>query len=394
MGHHLLLLPLAWLAVTTVRDDLRHRRIYNRRLIAALGMGLAAYLLLALLEPGAAESWLRSAPAPGGGSWIAGAALNLAVGLAVGVTLWSLGVWAAGDAKLFAVYALCIPPPIYTRSYLPGFPAAALLVNVFALVFLLLAADLLRTAIPAGLRATADPVRRGELLRAIPVGVGRWLPLLLAFTAMFAGIRALREASREMVAPVLQVGDFTMFLLLFAVFRPLARVVVTRWGAVLFAIAGTAALSFLGLRYGLAALPGFVVPSLYAVVLLVFARTYPRFGAVHSRACVGDLAAGAVLAPESLRLLQARERREVEALGEDAPAPDEDPPGTTPRPSRIGSLSADGLTEEQVRFIRTRYNDDEPILIARTLPFSPLLAAGAAVTWIAGGPLTVLVTIR
>ena len=94
---------------------------------------------------------------------------------------------------------------------------------------------------------TADPVRRGELLRAIPVGVGRWLPLLLAFTAMFAGIRALREASREMVAPVLQVGDFTMFLLLFAVFRPLARVVVTRWGAVLFAIAGTAALSFLGL---------------------------------------------------------------------------------------------------------------------------------------------------
>ncbi len=394
MGHHLLLVPLIWLATVTVRDDLRHGRIPNVHLATALGMGVLAFLLLALLELGGAEPWLRSGEVPAEGwHWLSGTGLNLAVGLPVAILLWLLGVWAAGDAKLFTVYAFLIPPACYTRSYLPGFPALPLLVNVFALVFVLLAAELLRRGVPRAVRALADPQRRAALVRGLPGGARRTLPLLLAFTAMFAGIRALREASREALDPVLEVGDFTMFLLLFAFFRPLARVIVTRWGALVFSLAAVVALGILASRHGLGALPGVVVPSAYAVVLLIFARAYPELGSATRRVRVGDLREGMLLGAPSLVLLRAREQRELVELGEAAPGPDEEVPGTTPRPSRLGSLATDGLTAEQIRYVRTRYDDDEPIDVARTLPFSPLLAAGVVVTYVLGGPLTMYLTI-
>ncbi len=389
MGHHLLLAPLVWLAVTSIRGDLAHGLIPNRRLAIALAAGAGCYLLLGLLELGGAESWLRAGPAPDDSwHWASGVALNLAIGLPVAILLWILGVWAAGDAKLFVVYAFLIPPACYTRSYLPGFPALPLLVNVFALVFLLLTADLLRSGLPRALRALADPAARAKLWKGLPAAARRGVPLLLAFTAMFAGIRALREASRETLDPVLHVGDFTMFLLLFALFRPLARVIVTRWGAVVFSVVAVGALVHLASRHGLGALPGFVVPSVYAVVLLVFARAYPSLGPASRRIRVGELREGMLFAPESLALLRAREQRELAEMGDDAPGPDEEPAGTTPRPSRLGSVTPDGLTAEQIRYVRTRYDDDQPVEVARTLPFSPLLATGVAVTYVVGGPLT------
>jgi len=394
VGHHVLALPLIWLAVTTVREDLLRGRIANRRLLIALAAGASAYLLLGLLEVAAAHPTLLSGGAPGGSwHWSAGVALNLCVGLPVAIVLWQLGVWAAGDAKLFVVYAVLLPPACYTRSYLPGFPALTLLVNVFALVFLLLLADLIRSGLPRLVRRLADPADRQRLVQQAPGALVRALPLLLAFTAMFAGIRALREASRDTLAPVLDVGDFTMFLLLFALFRPLARVILTRPGALVFSGLAVAALVFLGSRHGVAALPGLVIPSAYAVVLLVFARAYPGIGPATTRTRVGELRPGIMLAPASLHRLRAREEQELAELGERAPAPGEEAPGTTPRPTRLGAVTADGLSVEQIRYIRTRYNDDEPVEVARTLPFSPLLAAGVLVTYLVGGPLTMALTI-
>ena len=64
MGHHLLLLPLVYLTVATMRDDLLDRRIYNRRLLQGLGIGAAAYAVLLVAEwAGAGPLWC-SGPAP------------------------------------------------------------------------------------------------------------------------------------------------------------------------------------------------------------------------------------------------------------------------------------------------------------------------------------------
>ena len=391
MGHWLLLLPIVVVAVLTVRDDLRDGRIYNRRLLQGLAAGAAAYLLLLLLEASGAPAALCAPPIPGEvWHWSGAVLLDLSVGLLVAIGLWLLGVWAAGDAKLFTLYAFLVPPCCYTLTWLPGFPALPLLVNTFAIVFCYLAIDLARTGLPVVVRGALDTQRRSAALAAIPGAVPRIVPLVLAFTAMFAGIRALREASREGIAPLIEIGDFTMFLILFALFRPLSRVITTRWGAVGFTVASLAALSFLGTRHGIAALPSLILPSLLAVVLVLFARAYPAWGAVTRHVNVGDLRPGMLLGTESLLRLRAREEDDLKELGDVAPAPDTEEPGTTPRPTRLGSLTADGLSAEQIRYVRTRYDDDEAIAVERTLPFSPFLAAGALLTFFLGGSLSAL----
>ena len=391
MGHYLLLLPVLFVAAASIRDDLASGLIYNRRLLQGLAGGGAAYLMLALLELAGAGPELCSAP-PAGGSWpwFAVVPLNLVIGLAVAVLLWVMQIWAAGDAKLFALYAFLVPPAVYTRTYMAGFPALPMLVNVFALVFAFLALDLLRTGLPALLRGGMDPARRSAALRAAPGTLVKALPLLLSFTAIFAAIRLLRALSREELQPLLGVGDFTLFMILFVAFRPLSRLLTTRGGAIVFTVISLAALLLMGARHGVGALPELMAPSVMAVALLLFARAYPKLGEATRKTTVGRLKPGAVLSLETLRILGAREQQEVADLGDAAPAPDEEQAGSTARPSRLGSLSADGLTEEQIRYIRTRYDDDETIAISRTLPFSPFLAAGALLTWGLGGPLTAL----
>ncbi len=391
MGHHLLLVPLLLLAVSAFRDDLLHRRIFNRRLVQGLIAGVAAYGLLGALEwAGVPAPWC-SGPAPAGPlHWSGAVALSLGVGLGVAIVLWLLGIWAAGDAKLFAVLAFLIPPALYTRSYLPGFPGLPILVNVFALVFLYLIADLLVTRGPAAWAALRDPGRRRELLRAAPGAALGIVPLLLVLVAMFAGLRAIREAAREGLTPWLHVGDFTLFLVLFVVFRPLAALAHSRAGAIAFTIASLAALLFLAERQGLAALPALVTPSLFALALLLFARLYTGVATTTQVIRVGDLRPGMVLGRQSLSILRSREADEVEAMGPGAPGPDEERPNSTRVPSRIGTMSADGLEKEQIRYIRTRYDDDREVQIERTVPFSPFLAAGALLTAVLGGPVTAL----
>jgi hypothetical protein len=382
VGHHLLLVPIAFIAVYTVRDDLRHGRIFNRRVLQGLAMGVAAYLLLLGAEHVPVPAWLCSGPPAGGDlHWGLVAIQNLGLGLGVGILLWLLGVWAAGDAKLFAVYAFLLPPAVYTRSYLDMFPALPLLINVFAFAFFFLILDLARTGIPAVLSVLRDGKKRSEAVKAAPGWLLRLAPALLLFIALFAGIRTLRQLSREGFESFVHVSDFTLFLILFAVFRPLMRLVMNRWGAVIFTVLSVAALGFLIWLHGLSEVPTFLRPSVMAVVLLVFSRAYPGLAQTTVKGTVGDLTPGSILAAETLQILKEKEKKELlERDGEEEESGDEK--------VRFGRPTAEGLTEEQVQYLRERWVDDEPLLLARTIPFSPFLALGAALTYALGGPVT------
>jgi hypothetical protein len=387
VGHHLLLIPIGFIAVFTVRDDLRRGRIFNKRLLQGLGMGVLAYLLLLAADHSPVAPAYCSGPTPEGDlHWGLVVVQNLGLGLGVGILLWLLGVWAAGDAKLFALYAFLLPPAVYTRSFLPTFPALPVLVNVFAFVFLFLIVDLARTGIPGAAAVLRDGKKRSAALKAAPAYLLKLAPALLLLVALFAGIRTLREVSREGLAPFLQVSDFTLFLILFAVFRPLMKIVTNRWGAVIFTVLSLSALAVLIWLHGPAEVPSLLKPSAYAVVLLVFARAYPGLARTSIKARVGDLRPGMILSAETLLALRLREEKETKKHGADAPG---GVPDHEDRPIRFGKPTVEGLTEEQVEYVRTRWVDDEPLMLARTIPFSPFLAAGAAATCALGGPLTV-----
>jgi len=64
--------------------------------------------------------------------------LNVVIALLIAFLMWRFNAWAAGDAKLFVVYALLLPLTYYWKSYLPYFPSFVLLINIFIPIFLYL----------------------------------------------------------------------------------------------------------------------------------------------------------------------------------------------------------------------------------------------------------------
>lgn len=61
---------------------------------------------------------------------------NSLVAIVLSFLMWKYKIMAAGDAKLFALFAWLIPSSYYWRSYLVVFPSFALLVNIFFAVLI------------------------------------------------------------------------------------------------------------------------------------------------------------------------------------------------------------------------------------------------------------------
>lgn len=62
--------------------------------------------------------------------------INSVGAAAVACSFWYLGIWAAGDAKLFILCAFLIPLPFYSGAYIKYVPSFIFLVNTFIPVFL------------------------------------------------------------------------------------------------------------------------------------------------------------------------------------------------------------------------------------------------------------------
>ena len=403
MDHVLYGAAILFFAISTVYDDIRHGVIRNRRIVQGFGVGLAIYLVVLVSGPFQDSLGFLGriiGGSHGGIAWFLLALANTAIGLAVAVALWHFKVWAAGDAKLFTLYCFLIPPDLYRHTDVPLFPGIILLINIFTFAFLYLLVDACVGA--AGkLRAlskTANQRTLADRVRRAPGALLRWLPLLLTFMAMFAGIRAIRETAREGIQPILHLSEFTLLLILFAAFRPLSAVVKKKAGAVVFSLIALAAMIYLAAAHGMGSLVDLLRPGAFAVLLLVFARVYEKVGNVKSAIRIGELRPGMILSAETVQSLKALEEKEEEKARaergseegegdeseEEEADGEEEEPGTEPIPKQVGDIMVDGITAEQVRYIRTRFNDDEKILVARTIPFSPILALGAIVTFFAG----------
>ena len=403
MDHVLYGAAILFFAISTVYDDIRHGVIRNRRIVQGLGAGLVIYIVVLVSGPFQDSlgffGWLTGG-SHGGIAWFLLALANTAIGLVTAVMLWHFKVWAAGDAKLFTLYCFLIPPDLYRHTDVPLFPGLILLINIFTFAFIFLLVDACVGA--AGkIRAfskTADKRILWDRMRQAPAALLRWLPLLLAFMAMFAGIRAIREAAREGITPLVNLSDFTLFLILFVAFKPLAAIVKKKAGAIVFSLIALAAIIYLAASHGMGSLVDLLRPGAFAVLLLVFARVYEKVGNVKSAIRIGELRPGMILSAETVQSLKALEEKEEEKARaergseegegdeseEEEADGEEEEPGTEPIPKQVGDIMVDGITAEQVRYIRTRFNDDEKILVARTIPFSPILALGAIVTFFAG----------
>jgi len=109
-----------------VKDDLQHKKIKNKFILAGFSVGCGLFLV-GFLFGFIQLTYLRAV------------LINSFLALTVAYLFWLATFWPAGDAKLFALFSFLLPLHFYWKNYLPFFPSIVLLVNIFvcAYVFLL-----------------------------------------------------------------------------------------------------------------------------------------------------------------------------------------------------------------------------------------------------------------
>ncbi len=117
------LLPIILLlGIITSYQDIKYGKIRNKWIILSLIYVVIVYTFFILfysVEGNINKQYLIELIA------------NLIFVLIVGFGLWYIGIWTAGDGKLFIAYSMLIPFSFYSLGYQKWIPALTLLVNIF-----------------------------------------------------------------------------------------------------------------------------------------------------------------------------------------------------------------------------------------------------------------------
>ncbi|MFH0861301.1 MAG: prepilin peptidase [Candidatus Altiarchaeota archaeon] len=115
-GNITLLIVISVIGVITSISDIRHGKIRNKHLAPMLLVGL---LLNYILSIDSHAFFVYS--------------INVIMSSLVGFSLWELRLWSAGDGKLFIVYSALLPLASYKVGFVSLFPSFTLLFNTFLL---------------------------------------------------------------------------------------------------------------------------------------------------------------------------------------------------------------------------------------------------------------------
>jgi len=352
-------------------------RISNRILLLALAVGLAWHLF--------AWAWhaqgfglysfemLQGKPMP---YWFH-VALNTTLAFGLGFLLWSLGLWAAGDGKLFGLLALILPLAVYRNNYLTWFPSFVLFFNTFIAVFAILvlefAARLVGQVVAGGPGYLGKTMERA--VTAFSKNKIRILNLVILFLAIFTTIRIMRHFLRA--ALDMGFGDINktmVYVVLFLIFKPVTRLLEykpTVWIAISIVV-GYTGWAFLLDPTGEAKHHLADIGAL-ALSIIIFRFAYDAYlrATDERRIPAAELRVKMVLSDESVRKFKERQdfyRRWLQPL------------------------EPDGLHPKQVEAIQDWYEENDPdgtVGIARTLPFAPALFFGTLITIMVRGLLLV-----
>ncbi|MEM3555711.1 MAG: hypothetical protein QXF56_03280 [Candidatus Micrarchaeia archaeon] len=113
----------------TSYEDMRKNRISNKYIGLAVAVAFLTNVVGSLLEPAPDESKLL---------YVQTTLINAFLSFLVGLLLWRLRMWRAGDGKLFFAYSFLLPISAYYYGFTPYFPSFAILINSLIPVFIIL----------------------------------------------------------------------------------------------------------------------------------------------------------------------------------------------------------------------------------------------------------------
>ncbi len=123
---------ILFLGIITSYTDIKESKIKNKHLVIALVYSAIVYFILTYQTIGQVRL-----------VYFVELGVMSAASLIAGFVMWHIGIWTAGDAKLFSVYSLVVPLSVYKYGHIPYFDSLNLLVNTFLPIFLFLLGILL-----------------------------------------------------------------------------------------------------------------------------------------------------------------------------------------------------------------------------------------------------------
>lgn len=109
---------IIFLGIVTTYTDLKESKIKNKHIIIALTYSLIAYTLLTIINWG-----------PISVGYFVELFVMCGFSLIMGFIIWHVGLWTAGDAKLFFAYSALVPLSVYKNGHIPYFDSTSILVN-------------------------------------------------------------------------------------------------------------------------------------------------------------------------------------------------------------------------------------------------------------------------
>lgn len=372
------------LAGTCALTDLLRGKVYNKTLLA--GIAVAAIWLAALCAwhafgggtaldayPELGTWWWDDATAdPVLTAYLGRVAGNALLAFVAGFGLWWFGMWAAGDAKLFATLALMLPLSSYAGAFWPAFPSYVLLFNTFLAVLALLVLELAIRGIRQAVRPTAEESEAwGNALLWVKGHAGELAIGFVGILFLFLVVKTLRMLLRDVITDTTPIVSPTaVYFALFLVFTPLSRLMRRKWVGIPVAVATLGWITYAAIfptpDYNLGTILHVGALSIGVVLFLVVYELYLNVFDFHA---IGIWQ----LRP---RMILARKTREV--LKEDMDLV------TT----KLGDVGPDGLSADQAETLRRWWIDKGKgarIHVSRTIPFAPALFLGTLMTVLLGG---------
>jgi hypothetical protein len=121
---------ILFLGGITTYEDYRQGKIRNKWILIALVYAVAMNILVALYI-----EYLVPEQFPRAGYYIE-LIVQFVASLLVGFVMWWIGLWTAGDAKLFAAFSALVPLSVYNWGHVPYFSSSNILINTFVPFFI------------------------------------------------------------------------------------------------------------------------------------------------------------------------------------------------------------------------------------------------------------------
>jgi len=361
------LVPLVIIGVSSTYSDLKYGKIKNKLLLYATIYFLVLYSFLGIynfliLQQNQNIKYLLLLMINGG------------IAFVVSYAMWHLNLWAAGDAKLFTLYAFLIPLESYAKLYVPFFPSLILLIYTFFFAFSFFIVQMVIMLIKFGIKKLKqEPKFLTKKLKtlivkrlfskhqsvAIKKSIGKIGELGLVFIGYFIPLQYIRGQYNDILLKFIP-DPFVVQLLFFALQVLLLRTLFKHKVILKIVIMiGLVFSLFIVLLNNINVLLGSIKTSLpLMVAILVGIKLVDLYIKAFEmkKIFIKDLKVGSFLTPLSLVEIKTKLQK------------------ISPK-DNIKIESSDGLGKQQIQFIQNLFVDDpqKEVYIYKTLPFAPFL---------------------